>query len=231
MYFRMLYDNVAGGLSYLLADLAAREAVLIDPRGRDIDLLLAMLAEHRLRLRWVLRTHEHDDRLPRTEVDALGSLPAPQIVHHPPCGGVLPFGDEHVCVLPTPGHTPGCLSFRWRDRVFCGGLLAVDTCPFQPRPAEPRALWESVVQDIFTLPDEILLFAGHADHRGAASTVFEQRRWHPWFANTSCDAFLARVAALTDADPQAAPPSRESLDCQGGLPYLMRQPNAMVPQQ
>jgi sulfur dioxygenase len=39
--------------------------VLIDPRGADTPVLLAMLCQHRLRLCWVLRTHEHDAALPQ----------------------------------------------------------------------------------------------------------------------------------------------------------------------
>ena len=48
MYFRILHDEATGATSYLLGDLAAGEAVLIDPRGADVALLKAMLGEHRL---------------------------------------------------------------------------------------------------------------------------------------------------------------------------------------
>ena len=119
-------------------------------------------------------------------------------------GDVLPFGDELLRVLATPGHTAGCLSFAWRDRLFCGGLLAVDACPHQPIPAQPEALWDSVTQRVFTLPDETLLFAGHERRARAVSTVLEQRRWHPFFAGLSRDEFLARVAALPLAPHHAA---------------------------
>ena len=47
-------------------------------------------------------------------------------------------------------------------------LLAVDACPFQPRPAVPEALWDSVL---------------------------EQRRWHPWFGGATRDEFLAPVTS------------------------------------
>ena len=202
MYFRLLHDEASGGVSYLLADLEAGEAVLIDPRGVDVPVLVAMLDEQRLRLRWLLRTHEHDAVLTR-EPAALDALGAPRIQHRLPKAesGVLVFGHEHVRVLATPGHTAGCLSFLWRDRLFCGGLLAVDTCPYQPRPALPEALWDSVTRDVFTLPAETLLFSGHARQARAVSNVLEQRRWHPWFGGASRDDFLARVHALPPTSP------------------------------
>jgi glyoxylase-like metal-dependent hydrolase (beta-lactamase superfamily II) len=206
MYFRLLHDDASGAVSYLLADLDAGEAVLIDPRGADVPVLASMLEEHRLRLRWLLRTHEHDEQLPG-EAAALDALGAPRIQHHLPAtqavgdgaDGVLVFGNEHLRVLSTPGHTAGCLSYLWRDRLFCGGLLAVDACPYQPRPAWPEALWDSVVHEVFTRPSETLLFTGHATRSRAVSNVLEQRRWHPWFGGATRDEFLARVRSLPAA--------------------------------
>jgi glyoxylase-like metal-dependent hydrolase (beta-lactamase superfamily II) len=207
MYFRLLHDERSGAVSYLLADLDAGEAVLIDPRGADVPLLGAMLDEHQLRLRWLLRTHEHDALL-AGEAAALDALGAPRIQHRLPASAtvgeaeqaVLTFGNEHVQVLRTPGHTAGCLSYLWRDRLFCGGLLAVDACPFQPRPALPEALWDSVVNDVFLRPSETLLFTGHATRSRAVSNVLEQRRWHPWFGGATRDEFLARVRELPTAE-------------------------------
>jgi sulfur dioxygenase len=207
MYFRLLHDERCGAVSYLLADLDAGEAVLIDPRGADVPLLGAMLDEHQLRLRWLLRTHEHDALL-AGEAAALDALGAPRIQHSLPASAtaaeaehsILTFGKEHVQVLRTPGHTAGCLSYLWRDRLFCGGLLAVDACPFQPRPALPEALWDSVVNDVFLRPSETLLFTGHAQRSRAVSNVLGQRRWPP-FSGATRDEFLAQVRELPAAEP------------------------------
>ncbi len=212
MYFRILHDSASGELTYLLADLDAREAVLVDPHGRDLPLLRALLAERDLRLRWVLRTHEHDAQMPQ-EPALLAALGAPlvqgqsggQHSQRAGEGDIYPFGHELIRVLATPGHTTGCLSFFWRDRLFCGGLLAVDTCPHQRVPAAPEALWDSVKQCVFTLPDETLLFAGHERCGRAVSTVLEQRRWHPLFAALSRDAFLARIASLPAGESALQP--------------------------
>ena len=78
MYFRILHDEASGELTYLLADQDAREAVLVDPRGRDLPLLAALLAERVLRLRWVLRTHQHDP-LHALEPMQLARLGAPLV--------------------------------------------------------------------------------------------------------------------------------------------------------
>lgn len=180
MYFRILHDETQGSVSYLLADMEAGEAVLVDPRSTDAPVLAAMLDEHHLRLRWLLRTHEHDDQHPG-EAEALDRFGAQRIQHrmpsHPMCpggeGDTLVFGNELLKVMSTPGHTSGCLSFLWRDRLFCGGLLSVDACPFQPRPAVPEALWHSVSREVFTLPGETLLFSGHAAQGRAVSNVLE----------------------------------------------------------
>ncbi len=212
MYFRMLNDESTGELTYLLADLDAREAVLVDPRGRDFHVLTALLAERDLRLRWILRTHHHDTMLSQ-ESRHLGLWGVPVVQgdtwHHKKGSSdeaVLPFGHEWVRVLATPGHTRHCLSFGWRDRLFIGGLLALQSCPYQPVPAAPEALWESVMQRIFTLPNETLLFSGHVQRSRAVSTVMEQRRCHPLFANLSRDEFLTQVAAMPDpsTDPVRA---------------------------
>jgi sulfur dioxygenase len=207
----MLYDEGSGDLTYLLADADAREAVLVDPHGRDLPVLQALLDDRGLRLRWVLRTHEHDQQEP-AEPDTLSRLGAALVqgrpcAHalHPADGAELSFGDEYVTVMETPGHTPDCLSFVWRDRVFCGGLLAVDACPRQPVPALPAALWDSVHGRIFTLPDETLLFDGHARHARAVGTVLEQRRWHPHFSGQTRDTFVARMTPANPPDVRSVP--------------------------
>ncbi|MFP8781310.1 hypothetical protein [Hydrogenophaga sp. RWCD_12] len=214
--FRILYDDRLGELSYLLADPVSREAVLIDPHGRDLPVLAAMLGEGGLRLRWVLRTHGHDDLQPG-EFERLAAWRVPVVqglaregAWRPGADECLPFGNETLQVLATPGHTAHCLSFLWRDRLFCGGLLAAADCPLQPLPADPGAMWDSVTNRVFTLPDEILLFHSHTRRARAVSTVLEQRCWHPWFAGLPRDGFLALVASLAAGDAQTPASAPES---------------------
>lgn len=193
MHFRMIHDERSGGASYLLADLDSAEAVLIDPQAADRAVLLALLAEYRLQLLWLLRTHQHEEWLPAAEFKRLQEFGAPIVQGREKAGQRLLFGGESIDVIATPGHTADCLSFRWRDRLFCGDLLAMDTCPYQSAPLDPEALWDSVTGWLFRLPDETLLFSAHAHQRQWLSLLVQQRCWHPWFARTGRDEFLPRL--------------------------------------
>lgn len=86
-------------------------------------------------------------------------------------------------VLPTPGHTPACVSILMDNAVFAGdSLLMPDIgtgrCDFPGGSA--HAMYQSVTENLFTLPDETRIFIGH-DYPPAtrsveyASTIAEQK--------------------------------------------------------
>ena len=60
MYFRQIADRSDGALTYVLGNLAAQEAVVIDPAPRQSAVVQALLAERKLALRWILYTQDHD---------------------------------------------------------------------------------------------------------------------------------------------------------------------------
>ena len=193
MYFRMLLDDATGQITYLLADLNAAQAVLIDPRAQDAAVIQAMLDEHRLRLVSVLCTDGHEQccaQCPELIVAMPEVLDLPSTAAL--CDGdTVVFGSEYLRVFATPGHTDQALSYQWRDRVFCGGLLTPMGCPDRPGVINPSAWWESVSRKVFMLPPETLLFNGHARNDWSVSNVWTQRRHHPWFAGLCRDDALA----------------------------------------
>ena len=170
--FRILHDEASGELTYLLADDAARQAVLVDPHGRDLPVLQALLDESDLCLRWVLRTHDHDALLPG-EFTRLARLKAPVVqgrvcegAHQPADGAILPFGHEHVRVLHTPGHAPGavCLYVPGLDTVFTGDTLFNGGPGATGRSFSDRdTLVASIRAKLFKLPDDTVVKTGHGD--------------------------------------------------------------------
>jgi len=107
-------------------------------------------------------------------------------------GEVLGFGAESIRVIATPGHTADSLSYLWRDRLFCGDALALGGCPQQTDDddCDPRSIYDSVVDRLFTLPAETLVFPGHDAHGRTVSTIGEERSRNPFFLARSRDAFV-----------------------------------------
>src|SRR2546421_8157059 len=61
MVFRQLFDPQSSTYTYLLADAASREAVLIDPVFEQARRDVALVEELGLRLSWTPETHLHPD--------------------------------------------------------------------------------------------------------------------------------------------------------------------------
>ena len=88
------------------------------------------------------------------------------------------FGSEVVRAIATPGHTPGSMSFLWRDRVFTGDTLLIGGCgraDFQHGDAE--ALYHSITGRLFMLDDDTLVYPGH-DYNGRVSSTIGEEKFH-----------------------------------------------------
>ena len=85
-------------------------------------------------------------------------------------------------VRPTPGHTDGCVTYVLDDHTaaYTGDALLIRGCgrtDFQQGSAD--RLYQSVYEQIFSLPDSCLLFPAH-DYRGlTATSVGEEKRYNP----------------------------------------------------
>lgn len=79
-------------------------------------------------------------------------------------GEVLPAGALEVKVIATPGHTPACVSLLIGDAVFTGDSLFMEDygtgrCDFPRGSAD--ALYTSVHERLYALPDATRVFVGH----------------------------------------------------------------------
>ena len=77
---------------------------------------------------------------------------------------VLKAGSIEIKVLFTPGHTPACASYLIGDAVFTGDAIFMpDTgtgrCDFPAGSSE--ALYDSIAERLFKLPDSTRVFVGH----------------------------------------------------------------------
>ena len=74
------------------------------------------------------------------------------------------FGSLTMKAIPTPGHTPACMSYQFADAVFTGDALfmpdyGTGRCDF-PR-GSAKELYHSVSHNLYSLPDETRVFVGH----------------------------------------------------------------------
>jgi len=191
MIFRQLFDPQSSTYTYLLGDPKSGEAVMIDPVFEQVRRDAALVAELGLKLLWTLETHIHADHV--TGASLLRRRLASRVALGRQCGAegadrllaeddVISFGDRRLMVRATPGHTNGCLTFVLDDRssAFTGDCLLIrgsGRTDFQQ--GDPKAMFRSVHDQIFTLPDGCLLYPAH-DYRGLTVTsVAEERRFNP----------------------------------------------------
>lgn len=95
-------------------------------------------------------------------------------------GGIIEYEEIRLAILPTPGHTPGGLSFYCEadaavfagDSLFAGSIGRADF----PGGSE-KTLLESIRKELLGLPDETKVYPGH----GPATTVGAEKRTNPFF--------------------------------------------------
>jgi glyoxylase-like metal-dependent hydrolase (beta-lactamase superfamily II) len=92
-------------------------------------------------------------------------------------GDALPFGDFVLEVLPTPGHTPGGLSFKVGNHVFTGDTLLAGKIGRVDLPgSSPQQMLLSLHGQLLTLPDNTVVYPGH----GPNSTIGAERLGNPY---------------------------------------------------
>ena len=244
MIFHQLFDSASSTYTYILADDASLDAIIIDPVLEQRERDLAVLREGHLNLKWIIDTHVHADHV--TGANALKSSTGALTAVGAACGatgydrglnhgGSIDFGNQRIDVLATPGHTPGSMSLVWRDRVFTGDTLLIGGCgraDFQN--GDAHALYTSITQTLFALPDSTMVFPAH-DYQGrTSSTIGAERAANPRLAGNTEDGFVALMAALKLPRPQrideAVPLNRiGGLVSEGDTPWASI-PAAALPQ-
>ncbi len=242
MFFKQLFDPASSTLTYLIADDSSHEAVLIDPVAEQVERDVRLLREHGLALKYTLETHVHADHV--TAAHALKEATGAQTAVCRDChaqgydrllrdGDVILFGHEEILTIATPGHTPGSVSYLWRDRVFTGDTLLIGGCgrtDFQNGSAE--ALWTSITEKLFALDEQILVYPAH-DYKGRrVSSIGEERRFNGRVAGKTREEFLSVMNNLNLPMParihEAVPANLEGGAGQPAVASALGQPKVAV---
>lgn len=184
-----MFDSDSATWSYILADTVTKYAALIDPVREQKERDLKLLTEMGLILTHVLETHIHADHITGAAAlkDETGALIVYGAVNKVEGADLFLRDDESILIgqtrikaLATPGHTDGCTSYLLEGTVFTGDALLIRGCgrtDFQSGSAQ--ALYKSITEKLYTLPDETLIYPGH-DYKGMlCSTIGEEKAFNP----------------------------------------------------
>lgn len=222
MFLRQLFDADTWTYTYLIADEASREALLIDPVRDRVDRDLELLSQLGFRLVYSLDTHVHADHVTgsgllrertgcRIAAGERGPESADLRLGH---GAQLVLGKLRVHVLHTPGHTDDSVTYRIEDALFTGDALLVrgnGRTDFQN--GDAGTLYDSITTQLFALPDATRVYPGHDYHGHTQTTIGEEKRHNPRLAGKSRAEFVGIMGSLGLPPPkhihEAVPANRE----------------------
>lgn len=199
LLFRQLFEKESSTYTYLLADLTHpdKPALLVDPVDKTVERDISLVEELGLKLIYAINTHVHADHVTGTgllknKVDGVKSIiskssnsKADLFVDH---GDIIQIGNLFLEVRATPGHTLGCVTYVTGDgpdqpqprMAFTGDALLIRGCgrtDFQG--GSSSQLYKSVHSQIFSLPENTLVYPAH-DYKGfTVSTVGEEMLYNP----------------------------------------------------
>ena len=207
MLLKQLFDYDTWTYTYIIADEKTREAAIIDSVYEQADRDAKVLTEMGLELKYILETHVHADHITgasmlkekfpeaKTALSVHGGASCPDMFVDD--GQTLTLGGYTITVLSTPGHTNGCISFLVDGKIFTGDSLFIRGCgrtDFQQ--GSPEKLYNSVVEKLFTLPDETIVYPGHNYAGLLESTIGEEKKFNPRLAGKTKEEFISIMEQL-----------------------------------
>ena len=210
MFLRQLFDYDTYTFTYLIADEKSKEAIIIDSVNSQVTRDHNLIRELGFTLKYALDTHVHADHI--TGAGSLRELTRCETgvaaCAHVECANVglndgdrLTFGQYTLKVLATPGHTRGCLSFYVDNCVFTGDALFIrGTGRTDFQEGNAGTLYDSITQQLYTLPNETLVYPGH-DYRGFNVSTIEEEKAHNPRTKLMREAFINHMDNLHLPNP------------------------------
>lgn len=215
MLFRQFFDKESSTLTYLLASRVGGEALIIDPVKSMLSDYLALISQLDLRLVRAIDTHTHADHITALGSlrDATGCVTVMGEYTKAECVSATVRDGEFIDVdgirlraLFTPGHTNESFSFvldpEHPRAVFTGDVLLIrgsGRTDFQG--GDPYKSYDSIVNKLFTLPNETTLYPAH-DYKGwFSSSVGEEKHFNPRLAGKTAAEYAAIMNNLNLPNP------------------------------
>lgn len=193
---------------YIIMDEPSRRAAVIDP-AFDTDKILNIVSDDGYDLTHLINTHCHSDHtsgnaailsatnaklcIHKNDADKLsgmlnktfslflGGKGSPRADTLLEGGDNILVGQTKLKIIHTPGHTKGGICIYTDGHIFTGDTLFVNAVGRTDFPGGSfEALYTSIHQKIYTLPDETIIWPGHDYGPTPHSTVGHQKRKNPF---------------------------------------------------
>ncbi len=170
--------------SYIIGDEETHQGAVVDP-GFETEKILEIAVQNRLKIKYLIDTHEHMDHTSGNRDLALKT--GAKIVAHEYAqitkdisvkdGEELKLGETSIKVIHTPGHTPGSICLLIDRKLLTGDTLFVGECGRVDLPGgSAEDLYSSLFNKILNLDDDIEVYPGHNYGAEPSSTIGSERK-------------------------------------------------------
>lgn len=212
MIFRQLFDRVSCTYTYLIAERATGEAILVDPVITNVAQYLRLISELDLGLVLAVDTHIHADHVTglgalRDETlcaIAMGEHSKAECVNYKVRDGEqLAVGNINLDVIYTPGHTDDSYSFLVQGHLLTGDTLLIrGTGRTDFQNGDPAMQYDSLFNKLLRLPDETIVYPAHDYNGMTISTIGEEKQYNPRLQVASMQEYVELMNGLELEDPK-----------------------------
>jgi hydroxyacylglutathione hydrolase len=202
---------------YIIGDPTTHKAAVVDPAW-EIDRIIQYTEGKGYTIEQILVTHYHQDHIGgnlfgeniQGAAEMMGKVKAKVYVNKHEAEGVkkvsclsdsdlvkveagdlVKIGNLEIKYIHTPGHTPGSQCFLAEGKLISGDTLFVNSCGRVDLPgSNPEDMYYSLNQTLRNLPDETVVYPGHAYSSESSTTIADQKRHNMYMRFKNLDDFL-----------------------------------------
>ena len=195
---------------YYIGCQKTKEIAVVDPAW-DVDYLCDNAAKKGYKITKVFLTHGHSDHvngldkiLKRHDVPAYISKheadffkPKHKNIVEVSNHEKLKIGNLEIECIHTPGHSPGCHVFHYKNAMVVGDLLFIDGCGRCDLPgSDPRAMYKSLYGILMKWSDDSVIFPGHNYGATPSATLGQLKKTNPYLTCKNEEEFLVTRMGL-----------------------------------